>query len=30
MSDTLEIPDRYELKKMGPMGGQASLYYARD
>ena len=24
------IPDRYELKKMGPMGGQASVFYARD
>ena len=25
-----EIPDRYEVTKMGPMGGQASIVYARD
>src|SRR5882672_10695000 len=30
MSVQFEIPDRYELKKMGPMGGQASLFHARD
>lgn len=27
---TLQIPDRYELRKLGPSGGQASIAYFRD
>ncbi|MGA2016083.1 MAG: protein kinase [Opitutaceae bacterium] len=30
MSTKLDIPDRYDLTRMGPMGGQASVFYARD